>query len=80
MAFPTAVNDQITDAVTQTNVTVLGEAPVQAIASMYQATAMALALAAHNATHTQQQTSILANAITTACVNRLHRLKGSAQV
>ena len=27
MSFPTAVNDQITDAVTQSNVKVVGEAP-----------------------------------------------------
>ena len=27
MAFPTAVNDQITDSVTQANVKVLGDAP-----------------------------------------------------
>ena len=28
MAFPTAVNDQITDAVTHSNIKVIGEAPV----------------------------------------------------
>ena len=30
MAYPTAVNDQITDAVTQTNVKITGENPAQA--------------------------------------------------
>ena len=45
MAFPTAVNSQITDAVTQTNVKVLGDAPAMAMGNLYQATAQALALA-----------------------------------
>jgi len=36
MAYPTAVNDQITDAVTQTNVKVTGESPAQAMADIYQ--------------------------------------------
>ena len=49
MAFPTAVNDQITDAVTQSNVKVLGDAPAQAMSSLYQATAQAMANAAQNA-------------------------------
>jgi len=36
MAFPTSVNDQITDAVTQTNVKVLGESPAEAMTGQYQ--------------------------------------------
>lgn len=36
MAFPTAVNDQITDAVTQANVKVVGESPAMAIGNLYQ--------------------------------------------
>jgi len=80
MAFPTAVNDQITDSVTQSNVKVLGDAPAQALASLYQATAQALSLAAHNATAAQQQASILSTAITTACVNRLTKTKESSHV
>ena len=60
MAFPTAVNDQITDAVTQSNVKVLGDAPAQAMSSFYQATAQATANAAQNAV-TQQQATDLAS-------------------
>jgi hypothetical protein len=71
VAYPTAVNNQITDAVTQANVTVLADAPAQAIAALYQATAQALANAAHNATSGQQNTSILAQAVVTACVRNL---------
>lgn len=65
MAFPTSVNDQITDAVTQANVKVLGDAPATAMGSLYQATAQALANAAHNATSAQQQSYVLAQAATT---------------
>lgn len=71
MAFPTSVNSQITDAVTQSNVQVLGDAPAQALGSLYQATAQALGLAAQNATTAQQQAAILAQAVTTRCVQSL---------
>ena len=46
MAYPTAVNNQITDAVSQSNVKVLGDAPAVALAQLYQATAQALSLSA----------------------------------
>ena len=71
MAFPTSVNSQITDSVTQSNVQVLGDAPAQALGSLYQATAQALGLAAQNATTAQQQAAILAQAVTTRCVQSL---------
>lgn len=68
MAFPTAVNDQITDSVTQANVKVLGDAPAMALGSLYQATAQALGIAAQNAVANQQQTNILSQAATTQSV------------
>jgi len=68
MAFPTAVNSQITDAITQADVQVLGVAPAVALGNLYQATAQALANAAHNATLAQQQLAIAAQAATTAGV------------
>jgi len=71
MAYPTAVNSQITDAVSQSNVTVLGDAPSVAIALVYQSTALALSLAAQNATAAQQQANILAQAVTASCVSVL---------
>jgi hypothetical protein len=71
MAEVTAVNSQITDAVTQANVKVLGDAPAMAVSLLYQATAQALANAAHNATTAQQQTNILAQAVTAACAKSL---------
>ncbi len=74
MAFPTAVNDQITDAVTQTNVKVLGDAPGQAMGALYQATAQALANAAHNATVAQQQANVTAQAASTVGVATLYAI------
>jgi hypothetical protein len=72
MAFPTSVNNQITDAVTQASVQVLGDAPALALAFLYQATAQAMANAAHNATAAQQNAQILAQAVTTRCVASLN--------
>ena len=74
MAFPTAVNDQITDSVTQSNVQVLGSAPAIAMGNLYQATAQALANAAHNATLAQQQMYVTAQAATTMGVSLLYSL------
>jgi len=72
MAFPTSVNDQITDSVTQANVKVLGDAPAIALGNLYQATAQALSNAAHNATTAQQQATITMQAATTSGVTTLY--------
>ena len=72
MAFPTAVNSQITDSVTQANVEVLGTAPATAMGNLFQATSQALANAAHNATMAQQQSNITAQAATTMGVATLY--------
>lgn len=69
------VNDQITDAIVQVNTDVLGNAPAVAMANLYQATAAALANAAHNATVAQQQGNILAQAVTTQGVNLIYSIK-----
>jgi hypothetical protein len=74
MAYPTAVNNQITDSVTQANVEVLGNAPATAMGNLYQATAQALANAAHNATIAQQQTNITAQAVTVMGVATLYSI------
>jgi len=78
MAYPTAVNSQITDSVTQANVKVLGDAPAIAMGNLYQATAQALSNAAHNATTAQQQTNITAQAATTMGVALLYSLDTAA--
>lgn len=74
MAFPTAVNSQITDSVTQANVKVLGDAPAIAMGNLFQATAQALGNAAHNATSAQQQAAVAAQAATTMGVATLYAL------
>ena len=78
MAFPTAVNSQITDAVTQANVEVLGDAPAVAVSNLYQATAQALGNAAHNATSAVQQAAVTAQAATTMGVAILYSLDTAA--
>lgn len=74
MAFPTAVNNQITDSVTQANVKVLGDAPAIALGNLYQATAQALANTAHNATNAQQQSFVTSQAATTMGVATLYAI------
>ncbi|HEV2817022.1 MAG TPA: RebB family R body protein [Allosphingosinicella sp.] len=74
MAYPTAVNDQITDSVTQANTKVLGDAPAIAMGNLYQATAQALANTAHNVSAAQQQSFVLAQAATTMGVATLYAL------
>jgi hypothetical protein len=71
MAFPTAVNDQVTDSVTQTNVNVLGNAPSGALGILYQTAAAAAGQAIQNAVTNQQNLNILAEAVTTASVKYL---------
>lgn len=74
MAFPTSVNNQITDSVTQANVKVLGDAPAMSMGNLFQATSQALGNAAHNATVAQQQTNVTAQAAATMGVTVLYSL------
>lgn len=71
MAFPTAVNDQVTDAVTQANVKVLGDAPAMAMGTLYQTIAQATGIAAENAVAHQQGLNSVALAVATRCVHAL---------
>lgn len=47
------VNSQITDAVTQTNVTVLGESPAQAMSTLYQMATQASGMTMQNSVTNQ---------------------------
>lgn len=71
MAEPTAVNGQITDAVSQANVKVLGDAPAMAMGSVYQALAHSIGILFENAASAQQQDNDVARAVTTKCVQAL---------
>lgn len=80
-AYPTAVNSQITDSVTQVNVKVAGDAPAIAMGNLYMATGQALAAAAHNATTAQQQSNVTMQASTTMGVALLYSVDtGSAGI
>jgi Killing trait len=67
----TVVNPQITDAITQTNVKVLAEAPAMAMGSLYQTIGNSVAMAAANAVYAQQQANVTYQAATTMSVSKL---------
>jgi Killing trait len=71
MAFPTAVNSQVTDSVSQVNTKVLGDSPAIAMGNLFVATSQALSNAAHNATNNQQQSYVTMQASTTQAVSTL---------
>ncbi|MCV4286211.1 RebB family R body protein [Pseudomonas capsici] len=56
------VNSQITDAVTQANVKVLGESPPMAMSTLYQSMSHASAILFQNAVSAQQQQNTLSQA------------------
>ncbi|KQQ82205.1 glycerol-3-phosphate dehydrogenase [Xanthomonas sp. Leaf131] len=78
MAFPTTVNSQITDSVSQVNTKVLGEAPAIAMGNLFVATSQALSNAAHNATSSQQQSYVTMQASTTQGVSTLYSIDTTA--
>jgi hypothetical protein len=71
MADPLAVNAQITDAITQTNVKVLGEAPAMALGGLYQTISNSVAMAAANNVYGQQQANVTYQAASTMGVAKL---------
>ena len=71
MADVTPVNGQITDAVTQTNVKVLGEAPAQSMALVYQTMAHSISLAMENAQQAQGGLQQIGNAVTSSAVTMI---------
>jgi hypothetical protein len=72
------VNGQITDAVTQANVKVLGDAPALALGHIYQALAHSTGLSFQNAVTAQQQLNMAAQAATVQGVNLLYSLVTAA--
>ncbi len=69
MAIPTAVNGQITDAVTQSNVKVLGDSPAMAMGAIYQS--LAHGQMYQNAVAHQQKTNVVRMVATVSCVAQL---------
>lgn len=74
MAYPTAVNSQITDSVTQANTQVVAASPAMAMGNLMMATSQALSMSAHNATTSQQNASQTAQAATTQGVSTLYAI------
>ncbi|MBC2659443.1 RebB family R body protein, partial [Pseudomonas sp. MSSRFD41] len=66
------VNEQITDAVTQTNVKVVAEAPAMAMGTIYQSMAQATAILFQNSVSAQQQQNTLAQAATNQGVMQIY--------
>ncbi len=72
--MPDSVNPQITDAVTQTNFQVIGEAPSMAISTVYQSMAQSTAIAFQNAVAAQQQQNTQAQAAANQGVMQIYSL------
>lgn len=70
------VNPQITDAITQTNVKVLGEAPAQAMAVIYQTMAHSISLAMESAQQNQNQMQTIGKAVVAAACERIMKAGG----
>ena len=74
MAIPTPVNGMITDAVTQANVKVLGDAPAMAMGAIFQSLAHSTGILYENATSSQQQLAIAGQAATNQGVIQIYSL------
>ena len=72
MAFPTAVNAQITDAVTQANVKVLAEAPAMAMGAMFQTMSHSTGILFENSVSAQQQQNTLSQAAANTGVMQIY--------
>lgn len=70
--MPLHVSSQVTDAVTQTNVKVLAEAPAMAMGSVYQGLAHSTNILFQNAVSQQQQLAIAAQAATNQGVMQIY--------
>ena len=72
------VSEQITDAVTQANVKVLGDSPAMSLSNLYQTISQSLSLSAQNAVTAQQQSNIVHQATTTQGVSLLYSIDTAA--
>ncbi|CAA7195232.1 antirepresssor protein RebB [Chryseobacterium nematophagum] len=68
------VNPQITDAVTQANVKVVGEAPAVALGNVYQSAAHSTGIMFENAVNAQNQQNILGQAATTQGIMQIYSI------
>ncbi|CAD0220212.1 MULTISPECIES: RebB family R body protein [Chryseobacterium] len=68
------VNEQITDAVTQSNVKVVAESPAMALSNVYQSAAHSTGIMFENAVNAQNQQNILGQAATTQGILQIYSL------
>ncbi|MEH0076602.1 RebB family R body protein [Pannonibacter sp. Pt2] len=78
MADPTTVNPMITDAVTQSNVKVVGESPAVAISTLYQSMVHSTGILFENAVAAQQQQNSLAQAAANQGIMQIYTLDTTA--
>nr|WP_320016550.1 RebB family R body protein [uncultured Desulfobacter sp.] len=71
----TELSPAVTDAVTQTNVKVLSEAPAMAMGSLYQTIGNSVAMAAANAVYAQQQANVTYQSATTVAITKMVNAK-----
>lgn len=68
------VSEQVTDAVTQSNVKVVGESPAMAMGNTYQTAAHSTGLMFENAVNSQNQQNILGQTATTQGVMQIYSM------
>lgn len=78
MAFPAALNGQITDAVTQTGVSTLASAPAMAMGTLYSTMAHSLGILYQNSTMAQQHAAISSQAATNLGVIQMYSVNSMA--
>jgi len=78
MAFPTALNGQITDSITQTGTSVLGSAPAIAMSTLYSTIAHSLGILYQNSTLAQQHAAISSQAATNLGVIHMYGVNTTA--
>ena len=79
MADNTWMNSQITDAVTQTNVKVLGDAPAESMGMLYQMMAQSTGMSMQNMVANQQHKNSIDSAVVTGAVTMLYTLDVAAE-
>ncbi|MBX7078566.1 MAG: RebB family R body protein [Nannocystaceae bacterium] len=65
------LNPQVTDSVSTTNATVIGQSPATAMGSLYQTVGNSVAMAAANAVYAQQQANVTYQTASTIAVAHL---------
>ncbi|PWN72332.1 antirepresssor protein RebB [Chryseobacterium phosphatilyticum] len=68
------VNEQITDAVTQSNVKVVAESPAVALSNVYQTAAHSTGIMFENAVNSQNQQNVVTQAATTQGISQIYSL------